>query len=152
MTKQSIRTEGIVLHLIPFGDYDQIATIFTRENGVIKLIIKGGLSHKRHKSAPISALTRADFVYTAGRGELHTSQEITPLERYHHQNRSFAHLESACAMAQALRRSQLLEKPAPLLYELLLALLRRLETSDHPGIWLSSFLLKICDMRSDRSV
>lgn len=143
MTKQSKRTEGMVLHLLPFGDYDQIATIFTRENGVIKLIIKGGMSHKRQKNAPLSALTRAEFVYTVGRGELHTSQEITPLERYHHHNRSFAHLETACAMVQALRQSQLLEKPAPMLYELLLLLLKGLENSDQPRTWLSAFLLKI---------
>jgi recombinational DNA repair protein (RecF pathway) len=90
-------------------------------------------------------------VYTLGRGELHISREVTPLERYHHNNRSFAHLEAACAMAQALRQSQLLEKPAPMLYELFLVFLQGLETCELPRTWTCSFLLKIL-RRSPRTL
>jgi DNA repair protein RecO (recombination protein O) len=41
------RTEGIVLHTLSYRDYDQILTVFTREAGVIKLVMRGGLSPRR---------------------------------------------------------------------------------------------------------
>ncbi len=129
--------------MVKYGDYDQIATVFTRQHGVIKLMIKGGLSTKRHRGAPVSPLTRAEFVYFLGRGDLYQCTEVSPLERYHQDNPTYAHLEAACAMSQAVRQSQLLEKPAPKLYELLQIFLTGLRYAQDPAGWTVSFLLKV---------
>lgn len=143
MTRVIHRNEGIVLHVVKYGDYDQIATLFTQELGVVKLIVKGGLSLKRKMNSPLTPLTRADLVFSPGRGEIGLCKEIVPLERFHHDQGTFSQLEASCALVEAIHRSQMLEKPAPKLYALLVAFLRSLKTHTNISTWISCFLLKV---------
>lgn len=141
MTRNVFKLQGITLHTLKFGDYDLIATVFTREAGVVKLIIKRGLSLKN--KSPITPLTRAEFVYTAGKGEIHVCKETDVLERYYGHSPSLAKLEAGCALAQAVHHSQMLEKPAPQLYDLFCAFLAMVNHQEDPNRWVCSFLLKI---------
>ncbi len=143
MTRFDLSTEGIVLNSIKYGDYDQIATLFTKEVGVIKLMIKGGLSLRRKMNAPLSPLTRAQILCTSGRGELYLCKEVMPLERYHSDTLSFPQLEACCHLAQAIQQSQPLEKPDPDLYQLLHIFLKATLQHHNSDTWVCSFLLKI---------
>lgn len=133
--------KGIVLHTLRFGDYDLIATVFTHECGLIKLMVKGGMSLK--KKTPLTALTCAEFVYTMGKSELHICKEAAVIERFYGGTANFQQLQAGCTLAQALRLSQMLEKPAPKLYELFFLFLRILPQATHVDTWVCSFLLKI---------
>ena len=43
-----LTTEGIILNTLPYGDYDVIATVFSRDHGIIKLFIKSALKNEIH--------------------------------------------------------------------------------------------------------
>jgi DNA repair protein RecO (recombination protein O) len=143
MTQAQTHTEGIVLRITKYGEGDQIASLFTADHGLIKLIVKGGLSIRRKQASPLSPLTRVEVLYKNGKSELHVCTEATPLERFQREEQSYAQLEAACLLARAIDQSQLLEKPAPQLYALLITYLRGLQHSPQCDAWVSSFWLKI---------
>lgn len=134
------KSEGIVLHIIKYGEYDQILTVFTREEGVIKLILKGGSSRKKMSA---DLLMRAEFIYLPRQNSLMTCREWALITPYLQLRKSLACLEGACALAKALLSSQCEQKPAPQLYELLICYLERLPIARQPEALVASFLLKI---------
>lgn len=138
------RVEGIIVHTIAYGDSDQIITAFTREAGMIKLILHRSLAinGRRHLS-PVSALSRVEFVYAAGRGDLHRGKEVALIDSYLRLRTSYRHLEAGCALLEAIRLSQLGERAAPLLYSLLSLYLDRLHELPVPAVAVASFHLKI---------
>ena len=144
MTSDSFKqAEGIILRVIPFRDYDQILTLFTHEQGIIKLIYKGSRSKKRGVQGLCIPLTVVDVIYREKRGELFGCQEMTWIDSYQSLRISLPCLEAACDCLQALYFSQLVGKPAPLLYELLRFYLNRMESIQDPWTLALSFRLKL---------
>lgn len=141
MTKTLFRQVGIALHTIKYSDYDVIATIFTREAGIIKVIIKGGMRIKRR--SPLTALTLGEFLYAESRGEIHLCKEMTILKRYYGHPHTLDQLQASCTLATTLRHSQLPEKPALKLYDLFHTYLSLISSSPHPQKWVCSFWLKL---------
>lgn len=134
------KCEGIVLHKIKYGEYDQILTVFTREEGLIKLICKGASSRKKNGA---DLLMRAEFFYLPRQSSLMTCRELTQINANLQLRKSLACLEGACAMAKAILASQCEQKPAPQLYELFICYLERLPLAPQPEALVASFLLKI---------
>lgn len=132
--------EAIVLHVLKFGDYDQIATLFTADIGLIKLIYKGGQSHRK---GPLTPLTRVELTWRPGKGELGLCEEQRLLEGYRALRSSFNHLQAACHLADAVRRTQLPGKPAPALYALFQVYLNQLTLLQEPTVGVVSFYLKL---------
>jgi len=137
------QAEGIILKVIPFRDYDQILTIFTHEQGIIKLIYKGSRSKRRGVQGLCVPLTLVQVIYREKRGELFSCQEMTGMEFYHSLRHSLPCLEAACDCLKALERSQLVCKPSPMLYQLLCFYLDRMETITDPWVLALSFRLKL---------
>lgn len=140
------RMEGIILHLLKIGDFDQLLTIFTREAGVIKVMFRGGRDGTLKCTGGgscASPLTRVEVVYTVGRGELYRGRELTRMESYQTLRQDLSQLNAGCALLEAIRRSQIGEKPVPLLYSLLCLYLNRLTDLSDPGVAVASFYLKI---------
>jgi DNA repair protein RecO (recombination protein O) len=143
MAEEFKQAEGMILRVIPFRDYDQILTLFTREQGVIKLIYKGSRSPRRGAQGICMPLTVVDVIYREKRGELFACQEMTWVNSYQTLRQSLPCLEAACDCLQALYLSQLVGKPAPLLYELMRFYLNRMDTIHDPWILALSFRLKL---------
>ncbi len=141
MTATPLHTEGIVLRQVPYGNYDQIATLFTHDVGVLALFIKGGSSPRR--KAPLTGLTCAEIVYQFGRGDLAFSREVSIKHRYHESWNNYSLFESGAAMAKMLLDSQLPGKTAPQLYALFRLYLERLGSAQCPAAFVASFGLKI---------
>jgi len=138
---QTYRCEGIILHTLNFGDYDQIVTVFSFEIGLLKFIVKKGNSTKHGlKNTP---LTKAEFVYTQGKSELFKLKELSGLNHYLTLRKNLRHLDTACECLRAIRASQMLHKPAPDLYGLLEAYLDRIPLIHNLPNLESSFKLKI---------
>src|SRR5262249_2066634 len=110
-----LRIEGVIVKALPFNDYDQILTVFTEQEGMIKLIVKGAYSRKRGHGAATSPLIKAEFIYSKGRGELDNCSEISPLNAHLKLRSSWNVLQAAGSMVQAVLHTQQLHKPAPLL-------------------------------------
>ena len=138
------RVEGIIVHTIAYGDSDQIITAFTREAGMLKLILHRSLAmNSRRSPGPVSALSRVELVYTVGRGDLHRGREVALIDSYLGLRTSYSHLQAGCALLEAIRLSQLGERAAPLLYTLLCLYLDRLHELPAPAVAVTSFHLKV---------
>jgi DNA repair protein RecO len=138
--KGTITTEGIILNTLPFQDYHQILTVFSKELGMIKLIVKYALRGKGRGSDP---LTQAEFVLHQKSSELFQCKEISPIDHFLPIRQSILHLEAACALLHALKTSQFPHKPALKLYELLSIYLKMVPSFDNPHLLAASFRLKI---------
>lgn len=136
------RSEGVILKAIPFKEADQILTAFTPE-GILKLFSRGSLSRRRGAGSMTMPLQLVEFVYTRGKGELATCNEISMLNPFLGLRKKLAFLESAGGMSRALLSTQQSDEPAPLLYLLFLCYLESLPLAKDPSILASSMKLKI---------
>jgi len=138
---QTYLSEGIILHALNFREFDQIVTVFTENEGLIKFFAKRGNANKnKMKSLP---LTRAEFVYTIGKSELYSLTEISPKEHYLQLRQNLKTLNKACDCLKAILKTQMLHKPAPFLYKLLTAYLSKIPDFLNNEALDSSFHLKI---------
>jgi DNA repair protein RecO (recombination protein O) len=141
--KQVFHAEGIVLKAIAFKEQDKIITLFTRDAGLLKLYVRG--THLRAPSQNVltQPLTVGEYFFTEGRGELFHFYDGSIVEQNLHLRTSLEALQLADKMIGALHASQLPEKPAPALYQLISHFLRKIDdTVKHQSV-LSTFLLKI---------
>ncbi len=138
-----LKTDGIILNAINFRDYDQILTVFTGDQGLLKFIVKRAHSKKSGKGALTAPLTRAEFVYFKGRGEIYNCQELSSINQHLELRTKWDDLAAAGDMAKALLESQMPHKPAAILYELLHCYLSKIPSCTNPKALAASFRLKI---------
>lgn len=137
------KTEGIILHSLNYGDHDQIVTVFSNDQGVLKFIVKRAQSKKNSNGALTAPLTKAEFIFTRGRGEIFKCSEISSINQHLQLRSSWEHLSSAGDMAKAILETQMPQKPAPTLYSLMQRYLDKIPASTDPKAMSSSFRLKI---------
>lgn len=139
---QIYRSEGVILETINFQDYDQIITVFTLEEGLIKLIVKNANSFRAKKGAVLAPLTKAEFIYKKGKSNIWKCQEVSLIKTHLELRQNLAWLEAGCGLMRAILSSQMEHKPAPDLYRLLTSYLAKAHEIQ-PEALLSSFILKI---------
>lgn len=143
MVKEVQTTEGVILRTFPFRDHHQILTLFTPDQGLIKLIYKGSGKKKGLQTRPI-ALSRVEVCYKENRNsELLSCEDIHLLESFQSLRTELARLEAACDLLHVLYTSQLVGRPSSLLYQLLIFYLTKLPQASDPWVISSSFRLKI---------
>lgn len=133
-----VSLEGIVLDVIPYRDNDLVVSVFTKDHGLVKLMLKG-----RKRRGAWSKLSRGEFLVTKGRGDLWRCHEAVVVDTYVSLRQSFEHLSCAIAFLDAVRRSQMPEKPAIQLYQLMLCYLERLPEMMCPQTLACSYYLKV---------
>lgn len=136
-----LKTEGIILNGVKFQDYDQIITIFTPSEGILKLIVKGGL--RVGKENLTSPFTRAEFIYIRKKSELCTCKEISLLHQHLSLRKDIDTLEAASELLQAIIATQMPQKMAPEIYQLLASYLEKLPHTSSPFTLATSFKLKV---------
>ena len=67
------QTQGIVLTSYPFKEKDRIIKVFTKDKGLISLIIKGLSSKRSNLLALSSNFCMQEFVYRIGKSEIFLS-------------------------------------------------------------------------------
>lgn len=132
---------GIVLQVTPFQDYHQIVTLFTPDQGVIKLISKFALTKK--SSLRLEPLIVVEVIYKKGRNELLLLINASTLETNIKLRDNFDTLNSALEMISAIFKSQMPHKSSPVLFSLLLRYLQYLPKTTSPETLVASFRLKI---------
>ncbi len=136
-------TDGIILRVIPFRDYDQILTLFTQDAGMIKVIYKGSRSKRRGVQGLCIPLTKVEVIYQERNSEIFNCHEMALVDSYHTLRQKLIDLEVACDLLQTIAGSQLLGKAAPQLYALLCFYLERIPQTPNPWILAMSFRLKL---------
>lgn len=135
-------TEGVILNTLHFKDYDLIVTVFSPGLGLCKFYVKGALRPSKKASAPC-LLSRCEFEFRQGKGNLLICEEVTVVNQFLGLRRDYSTLEIACQLLQMLLRSQMPDKPAPDLYKLLLKYLEGLGSASDPKVIKASFQLKL---------
>jgi DNA repair protein RecO len=141
---ETFHTEGIVLQTINFRDYDLIASVFTPDSGLIKLMVNFG-NHPK-KGMKIAPMSRIELSYSRGKGDLLKCVEVKVIDQFPLLREKFEFLQSAGQILLSLLHSHFPEKPAPMLYQILLNYLEKLPSAEDPCSLPASFSLKL--MRS----
>lgn len=137
------QSAGIVLHSIKYRDYDQIVTLFTREEGLIQLLVKRAYTKAQGFGNQTALFVEAHHIYTKGRGDLYISKEISPLSFHLELRQSTACLEAAVQLAKTILHSQMPAKACPSLYELFLFYLKAVAKFPLATRLVASFRLKL---------
>jgi DNA repair protein RecO (recombination protein O) len=137
------RTEGIVLRSLDYKERQRIVTVVTERAGVISLIAKGLGGVNRRFLLLLTPLSRSEFVYERGRSDLFRFHDGTLLDAHLPLRASFAHLQTAGALAQALLRAQMPGRVDPPLYHLFAAFLKRIPVHEEPTTLVAGFRLKL---------
>lgn len=75
------QTEGVVLSSLDLGEYDRIATILTREEGLVRAVVRGARKPNSKLAAVTQPFCRADFqIY--GRQSLDRVTQVSLLHSY----------------------------------------------------------------------
>jgi DNA repair protein RecO len=139
-----ITTEGIVINAIPFRNYDCILTLFTPLEGLIKLFFRGAYNPKKGNGAgAVTPLSIVEAIYTKGRTELHTCQEMVVVDHNLALRQHLAMLNAACDMLRSIVATQQPGKAAPELYKLFRYYLNKLPQTSFPQAIVGSFRLKL---------
>ncbi|MFI0435446.1 MAG: DNA repair protein RecO [Parachlamydiaceae bacterium] len=136
-------TEGIVLKVIPYKEYDQMISIFTPESGLIKVFHRGSRAQRKSGKGACIPLTKVEVAYREGRGDLFSSYGVSVLESFSSLRKNYTFLEVGCDLLCAILDSQLIGRRAPTLYALLFAYLQRIPQTENPWILAASFRLKL---------
>ena len=137
------KTEGIILHSFPIRDYDQVLALYTRDRGLLKVVVKAARSKRRGLSSAIAPITKVEIVYKPGREDLHSCREISPLNYHLFLRDDINKLSAACELVKAVRTSQTAENPSPPLYSLLGTFIKRVENTRSLDALSTAFRLKI---------
>jgi DNA repair protein RecO (recombination protein O) len=125
-TQQIFGIEGVILHSVPFQDYDQILTVFTNEIGCVKVIVKDGHRIFSERPAVLGPLMRAAFLLQERRGEIYRCHQFSPIDTYPQVRQELTLLQTACELLQLIRFSQYPGAPSENLYQFLIRCLEQL--------------------------
>lgn len=137
------KTEGIVLKVIDFKEYDQIMTVLTKERGLVKWIFKKRTSSKAKNQTKIPPLLQAEFQYIETKNELWKCQDYDPSNFFFKLRDSYQKLQCAGRLIQWILQSQPLHRPNTKMYYQFLVYLEKILVVDHLEALEMSFLTLI---------
>lgn len=140
MDKMNI--QGVITHALAFKEFDRIITVFTPYDGLIKLVVKGALSHNQGQGSTTTPLTLIEALCTRGKSELYSCRELTALNSHLGLRQNLKTLEAAFDMLKVVAATQMPGKPVPDLYQLFLTFLAKLPSAKNPLALSASFRLK----------
>lgn len=142
MSPPSTIIQGIVLQGTAFKEKDVIFSIFSPD-GRLSLIAKGANRNNQGFSHLLCPLTHAEFVVQKRGSELLRCQEAHPIHLHLDLRSDLKTLTASCDAINAIKKSQLHERSAPLLFDLLVYTLNRMRDVEDPFAFAASFRLKI---------
>lgn len=137
------RVEAITLQTLPYRERERIIKFFSKEEGLLSIIVKGISPKKPDILALSSPLILVRLVYRKKSGDLHLLTDVKIETSFMKIRKDLTTLNAACEMTKAVRSSQLPHKASPQLYALFKTYLERISSFENPQILTSSFLLKL---------
>lgn len=140
--KNSTQLEGIVLSSWAFGEEDRLACLFTKERGKIKVIARKAQSSRQMVKQGVTPLSQISFTARRRRGDFFLLEESKTLRSYLGLRRGFERLQAAQYIVNTIDQTQLIEKAAPSLYDLLQRSLQQIHKGASPPAIALCFLFK----------
>jgi len=139
---EQLSTFGMTLRSYPFRDTSKILKVYTREHGLISLLIKGLSSKNTQKTSLCSSFTLAEFNFKKGKNDLHYFTESKILDLHLSFRESLSRIQAGMKICQTLLEMQEPEKKNELLFSLLVRFIKKMENTSYPRNYLHSFRLK----------
>lgn len=136
---EELKCEGIILDILDFQDFHQILTVYSKEDGILKMIRKFG----KKKKESISAGYCCDFLYKVGKGDLTNVIEMKVIDGFPKMRERLESIEGVLECLQAIRISQMQGRESEKLYLLFKTVLKFISEVFDPKRLVSSFYLKI---------
>jgi len=134
-----LKETGIVLSVLPYGEADSIAKVFTKELGLLSFYFKN--SGKGFLC--FEPFTLGEFAYEESTSALLKLREFTCLDAHLPLRENLDRIESASLMVKALEKTQGPELSAPALFALFSVYLKWMPKVRDPWVLGASFLLKL---------
>lgn len=140
-------SDGVVLRLIPYGDADQVATLFTRTHGRITTMARGARRSKRRFGGALGQLVVSQLALRPpARGDMWTlesAQIVDDFTALAGDVGAFAHASYAIELLRELTPAEVAE---PDLLDLTIALHRSLAAAGPSPAVLRAFELSLLEM------
>src|SRR5690606_26590959 len=94
------QSEGIILNTLKFKDYDQILTLFCKEEGLIKLFVKGAYRNKEGRGTLTAPLIQAEFLYIKQKSQLYLCKDLSVINFHRQLRERLQNLNAACEIAK----------------------------------------------------
>jgi len=139
------RFKGITLKSIDYQEFDKIIYVFTQNEGVKHLIVKGAKRPKSYAKVALYPLVHAEFLcQKKGRQlDLSVCREITAINQNLFLRKDIDKLQTACTLARAIQTTQFPNCPSPLLFKLFITYIDKIKTCINLTSLTASFLLKL---------
>lgn len=98
------KDEAVVLRSIKLGEADRIVTLYTREHGKVRAVVKGVRKTKSRFGARLEPFTRVDVMLYRGRGELDTVTAADVVDGFDPIRRDFDLLAAASVLVEVIER------------------------------------------------
>ncbi len=135
--------DAIVLKATKYEDDGRILKIFTKEAGLVSVIVKKISKKGTYWQTLTSPLARGEFHLKQGNSALYTLSDASLTDPYLEIRENLDKLEAACTILRALLLSQHPEKASPALFHLTLVYLKKLKTFSTPALIALSFQMKL---------
>lgn len=132
------KTEGLLLQTIPYLSNQKILKVLTSDAGLITLMAK-----KKSLQPFTQPFLIAEWVYTIGKGEIHTLKDASLCLDLSELRVSYPVISAAGLIAQDLLKSQCPEKNGRGPYALTVAFFQKLPQSASLEAMIASFRLKL---------
>jgi DNA repair protein RecO (recombination protein O) len=137
---ESLTTQAITLRSIPLQDPKRIVTLFSADLGLISVVV----STSKGKNRPLcEPFCQAEVVLFPKKKELFLLQDSSLINLHLPLREKLSYLNTASSMVKAILSSQLPEKPAPALYQLLAKSLEAIPAFPSLNTLLACFYLKL---------
>lgn len=137
-TDRTIKVDAIVLRHGEMGEADRILTVYSREQGKLRVIAKGARKLASRKAGHIEPFSRVQMVLARGR-DLWILTQVDTLDAFSSLRKSLAGIGLASYVVELLDKFTYDEAATPGLYSLLLDTLRRIDKEEDPYIALRYF-------------
>jgi DNA repair protein RecO len=138
-----IFTEAITLSSVAYKERSRIIKIFSKQEGIISLIIKGFSRKKTLLFSLSSPFCVAEFKLKKNRGDIYSFYDGNIIDANLHLRNSLKKLRAATSILQAISSSQFPNKKAENLYLLTNCYINKMAIFPNPEILLASFYLKL---------
>lgn len=135
--------EAIVLKSTPYQESGRVISLFTKTHGILSAIAPRIGKKNVSLTNILSPLSHSHFELTRGKSDLHKINDASLISSFLPIRENLDRLTAASSILQTLSKTQLPEKPATPLFNLLILYLTRLQTSKNPKALSLSFQIKL---------
>jgi DNA repair protein RecO (recombination protein O) len=143
---RSFRAEAVVLQHSDLGEADRLLTLYTREHGKVRAIVKGARKIASRKAGHLEPFTRVRLQLARGR-DLYIVTQAETVDAYPSLREDLTLTGYAAYVLELLTRFVPDEESAlPSLYRLLTETLSRLTKESNPWLTVRSYEMRLLDL------